>query len=128
VEDDVAFCEHRRLSSWESDRLLSHFRHADINHRATSDDKWLVLIGISRNATNPSHGCVSGGTQKVCHCSPSLHADVVCSLTFLPARDQAEHEARYARHCELLFLIFRLSMMSDYFSTREIDHLQWLVR
>jgi len=34
-----------------------------INYRATPDEKWLVLIGISGNATNPSAFKVKGAMQ-----------------------------------------------------------------
>jgi clathrin heavy chain len=34
-----------------------------INSRTTSDDKWLVLIGISGNTTNPSAFKVKGAMQ-----------------------------------------------------------------
>lgn len=34
-----------------------------INYRATSDEKWLVLIGISSNSTNPSAFKVKGAMQ-----------------------------------------------------------------
>ena len=34
-----------------------------INYRATPDEKWLVLIGISGNATNPSAFKVKGSMQ-----------------------------------------------------------------
>jgi clathrin heavy chain len=34
-----------------------------INYRTTSDDKWLVLIGISGNTTNPSAFKVKGAMQ-----------------------------------------------------------------
>lgn len=34
-----------------------------INYRVTSDEKWLVLIGISSNSTNPSAFKVKGAMQ-----------------------------------------------------------------
>lgn len=34
-----------------------------INYRVTSDEKWLVLIGISGNTTNPSAFKVKGSMQ-----------------------------------------------------------------